>query len=92
MDIWLKDFLKLSDEERNKLKDYDILIMANYEDTKMLIENKNGIRDVIKKYLDKIFLIEIEMENLSEYVIRNILEKLVLLNFIMIDLKNHLRR
>ena len=67
MDIWLKDFLKLSDEERNKLKDYDILIMVNYEDTKMLIENKNGIRDVIKKYLDKIFLIEIEMENLSEY-------------------------
>ena len=38
MDIWLKDFLKLSDEERNKLKDYDILIMVNYEDTKMLIE------------------------------------------------------
>lgn len=72
MDIWLKDFLKLSDEERNKLKDYDILIMANYEDTKMLIENKNCIRDVIKKYLDKIFLIEIEMENLSEYVIRNV--------------------
>jgi len=72
MDIWLKDFLKLSDEERNKLKDHDILIMANYEDTKMLIENKNGIRDVIKKYLDKIFLIEIEMENLSEYVIRNV--------------------
>lgn len=72
MDIWLKDFLKLSDEERNKLKDYDILIMVNYEDTKMLIENKNGIRDVIKKYLDKIFLIEIEMENLSEYIIRNV--------------------
>ncbi len=72
MDIWLKDFLKLSDKEKNKLKDYDILIMANYEDTKMLIENKNGIRDVIKKYLDKIFLIEIEMENLSEYVIRNV--------------------
>ena len=72
MDIWLKDFWKLSDEEKNKLKDYDILIMANYEDTKMLIENKNGIRDVIKKYLDKIFLIEIEMENLSEYVIRNV--------------------
>ena len=72
MDIWLKDFLKLSDEEKNKLKDYDILIMANYEDTKMLIENKNGIRDVIKRYLDKIFLIEIEMENLSEYVIRNV--------------------
>ena len=65
MDIWLKDFLELSDKEKNKLKDYDILIMANYEDTKMLIENKNGIRDVIKKYLDKIFLIEIEMENLS---------------------------
>lgn len=72
MDIWLKDFLKLSDEERNKLKDYDILIMVNYEDTKMLIENKNGIRNVIKKYLDKIFLIEIEMENLSEYIIRNV--------------------
>ena len=72
MDIWLKDFLKLSDEEKNKLKDYDILIMANYEDTKMLIENKNGIRNVIKKYLDKIFLIEIEMENLSEYIIRNV--------------------
>lgn len=72
MDIWLKDFWKLSDEEKNKLKDYDILIMANYEDTKMLIENKNGIRDVIKKYLDKIFLIEIEMENLSEYIIRNV--------------------
>lgn len=72
MDIWLKDFLELSDKEKNKLKDYDILIMANYEDTKMLIENKNGIRDVIKKYLDKIFLIEIEMENLSEYVIRNV--------------------
>lgn len=72
MDIWLKDFWKLSDEEKNKLKDYDILIMVNYEDTKMLIENKNGIRDVIKKYLDKIFLIEIEMENLSEYIIRNV--------------------
>ena len=72
MDIWLKDFLKLSDEEKNKLKDYNILIMVNYEDIKMLIENKNGIRDVIKKYLDKIFLIEIEMENLSEYVIRNV--------------------
>lgn len=72
MDIWLKDFLELSDKEKNKLKDYDILIMANYEDTKMLIENKNGIRDVIKRYLDKIFLIEIEMENLSEYVIRNV--------------------
>ena len=72
MDIWLKDFLKLSDEEKNKLTDYDLLIMANYEDTKMLIENKNGIRDVIKRYLDKIFLIEIEMENLSEYVIRNV--------------------
>lgn len=71
MDIWLKDFLELSDKEKNKLKDYDILIMVNYEDTKMLIENKNGIRDVIKKYLDKIFLIEIEMENLSEYIIRN---------------------
>lgn len=72
MDIWLKDFLKLSDEEKNKLKDYDILIMANYEDTQKIIKNKNGIRDVIKKYLDKIFLIEIEMENLSEYVIRNV--------------------
>ena len=72
MDIWLKDFLKLSDEEKNKLKNYDILIMVNYEDKKMLIENKNGIRDVIKEYLDKIFLIEIEMENLSEYVIRNV--------------------
>ena len=72
MDMWLKDFLKLSDEEKNKLKNYDILIMVNYEDTKMLIENKNGIRDVIKEYLDKIFLIEIEMENLSEYVIRNV--------------------
>ena len=72
MDIWLKDFLKLSDEERNKLKNYDILIMANYEDTQKIIKNKNGIRDVIKKYLDKIFLIEIEMENLSEYVIRNV--------------------
>ena len=72
MDIWLKDFLKLSDEEKNKLKNYDILIMGNYEDTQMLIENKNGIRDVIKKSLDKIFLIEIEMENLSEYVIRNV--------------------
>jgi hypothetical protein len=72
MDIWLKDFLKLSDEEKNKLKNYDILIMANYEDTQKIIKNKNGIRDVIKKYLDKIFLIEIEMENLSEYVIRNV--------------------
>lgn len=72
MDIWLKDFLELSDKEKNKLKDYDILIMANYEDTKMLIENKNGIRDIIKRYLNKIFLIEIEMENLSEYVIRNV--------------------
>ena len=72
MDIWLKDFLKLSDKEKNKLKNYDILIMVNYEDTKMLIENKNGIRDVIKEYLDKIFLIEIEMENLSEYVIRDV--------------------
>lgn len=72
MDIWLKDFLKLSDEEKNKLKNYDILIMANYEDTQKIIKNKNGIRDVIKKYLDKIFLIEIEMENLNEYVIRNV--------------------
>jgi hypothetical protein len=72
MDIWLKDFLELSDKEKNKLKDYDILIMANYEDTQKIIKNKNGIRDVIKKYLDKIFLIEIEMENLSEYVIRNV--------------------
>ncbi len=72
MDIWLKDFLKLSDEEKNKLKNYNILIMANYEDTQKIIKNKNGIRDVIKKYLDKIFLIEIEMENLSEYVIRNV--------------------
>ena len=72
MDIWLKDFLKLSDEEKNKLKNYNILIMANYEDTQKIIKNKNGIRDVIKKYLDKIFLIEIEMKNLSEYVIRNV--------------------
>ena len=72
MDIWLKDFLKLSDKGKNKLKDYDILIMVNYEDTQKIIKNKNGIRDVIKKYLDKIFLIEIEMENLSEYVIRNV--------------------
>ena len=72
MDIWLKDFLELSDKEKNKLKDYDILIVANYEDTQKIIKNKNGIRDVIKKYLDKIFLIEIEMENLSEYVIRNV--------------------
>ena len=72
MDIWLKDFLKLSDEEKNKLKNYDILIMVNYEDTKMLIENKNCIRDFIKEYLDKIFLIEIEMENLIENVIRNV--------------------
>ncbi len=72
MDIWLKDFLKLSDEEKNKLKNYNILIMANYEDTQKIIKNKNGIRDVIKKYLDKIFLIEIEMENLSEYVIRDV--------------------
>lgn len=72
MDIWLKDFWKLSDEERNKLKDYDILIMANYEDTQKIIKNKNGIRDIIKRYLNKIFLIEIEMENLSEYVIRNV--------------------
>ena len=68
MDIWLKDFLKLSDKGKNKLKDYDILIMVNYEDTQKIIKNKNGI----KKYLDKIFLIEIEMENLSEYVIRNV--------------------
>lgn len=65
-------FLKLSDKGKNKLKDYDILIMVNYEDTQKIIKNKNGIRDVIKKYLDKIFLIEIEMENLSEYVIRNV--------------------
>jgi hypothetical protein len=72
MDIWLKDFWKLSDEEKNKLKDYDILIMANYEDTQKIIKNKNGIRDIIKRYLNKIFLIEIEMENLSEYVIRNV--------------------
>ena len=72
MDIWLKDFLKLSDEEKNKLKNYNILIMANYEDTQKIIKNKNGIRDVIKRYLDKIFLIEIEMDNLSEYVIRNV--------------------
>ena len=72
MDIWLKDFLKLSDEEKNKLKNYDILIMANYEDTQKIIKNKNGIRDIIKRYLNKIFLIEIEMENLSEYVIRNV--------------------
>ena len=71
MDIWLKDFFKLSDEEKNKLKNYNILIMANYEDTQKIIKNKNGIRDVIKRYLDKIFLIEIEIENLSEYVIRN---------------------
>ena len=71
MDIWLKDFLKLSDEEKNKLKNYDILIMANYEDTQKIIKNKNGIRDIIKRYLNKIFLIEIEMENLNEYVIRN---------------------
>ena len=72
MDIWLKDFLKLSDEEKNKLKNYDILIMGNYEDTQKIIKNKNGIRDIIKRYLNKIFLIEIEMENLSEYVIRNV--------------------
>ena len=72
MDIWLKDFLKLSNEETNKLKNYNILIMANYEDKQKIIKNKNGIRDVIKKYLDKIFLIEIEMENLSEYVIRDV--------------------
>ena len=72
MDIWLKDFLKLTDKEKDKLKDYDILIMANYEDTQKIIKNKNGIRDVIKKYLDKIFLIEIEMENLDEYTIRNV--------------------
>lgn len=71
MDIWLKDFLELSDKEKNKLKDYDILIMANYEDTQKIIKNKNGIRDIIKRYLNKIFLIEIEMENLNEYVIRN---------------------
>ena len=37
-----------------------------------IIKNKNGIRDIIKRYLNKIFLIEIEMENLSEYVIRNV--------------------
>ena len=49
MDIWLKDLLKLSDEEKNKLKNYDILIMTNYEDTQKIIKNKNGIRDVIKK-------------------------------------------
>lgn len=55
MDIWLKDFLELSDKEKNKLKDYDILIMANYEDTKMLIENKNGIRDVIKNIQIRFF-------------------------------------
>ena len=72
MDIWLKDFLELSDKEKNKLKDYDILIMANYEDTQKIIKNKNGIRHIIKRYLNKIFLIEIEMENLSEYVIRNV--------------------
>lgn len=72
MDIWLKDFLELSDKEKNKLKDYDILIMANYEDTQKIIKNKNGIRDIIKRYLNKIFLIEIEMENLNEYVIRNV--------------------
>ncbi|MBB1544832.1 MAG: hypothetical protein HG454_001290 [Clostridiales bacterium] len=72
MDIWLKDFLELSDKEKNKLKDYDILIVANYEDTQKIIKNKNGIRDIIKRYLNKIFLIEIEMENLSEYVIRNV--------------------
>jgi hypothetical protein len=72
MDIWLKDFLELSDKEKNKLKDYDILIMANYEDTQKIIKNKNGIRDIIKRYLNKIFLIEIEIENLSEYVIRNV--------------------
>lgn len=72
MDIWLKDFLELSDKEKNKLKDYDILIVANYEDTQKIIKNKNGIRDIIKRYLNKIFLIEIEMENLSEYVIWNV--------------------
>ena len=53
MDIWLKDFLKLTDKEKDKLKDYDILIMANYEDTKSIIENNNGIRNTIRKYLDK---------------------------------------
>ena len=68
----MKDFLELSDKEKNKLKDYDILIVANYEDTQKIIKNKNGIRDIIKRYLNKIFLIEIEMENLSEYVIRNV--------------------
>ena len=68
MDIWLKDFLELSDKEKNKLKDYDILIVANYEDTQKIIKNKNGIRDIIKRYLNKIFLIEIEME----YVIWNV--------------------
>ena len=72
MDIWLKDFLELSDKEKNKIKDYDILIVVNYEDTQKIIKNKNGIRDIIKRYLNKIFLIEIEMENLSEYVIRNV--------------------
>ena len=72
MDIWLKDFLKLTDKEEDKLKDYDILIMANYEDTKSIIENNNGIRNTIRKYLDKLFLIEIEMENLDEYTIRNV--------------------
>ena len=40
MDIWLKDFLKLTDKEKDKLKDYDILIMANYEDTKSIIEKE----------------------------------------------------
>lgn len=72
MDIWLKDFLKLTDKEKDKLKDYDILIMANYEDTKNIVENNNGIRNTIRKYLDKLFLIEIEMENLDEYTIRNV--------------------
>ena len=72
MDIWLKDFLKLTDKEKDKLKDYEILIMANYEDTKSIIENNNGIRNTIRKYLDKLFLIEIEMENLDEYTIRNV--------------------
>ena len=72
MDIWLKDFLKLTDKEKDKLKDYDILIMANYEDTKSIIENNNGIRNTIRKYLDKLFLIESEMENLDEYTIRNV--------------------
>lgn len=72
MDIWLKDFLKLTDKEKDKLKDYDILLMANYEDTKNIVENNNGIRNTIREYLDKLFLIEIEMENLDEYIIRNV--------------------